>query len=86
MNKIEQLHSDAIKQSIQWVDWNLADRQINETASKSAEITEQIAIEFLKWSYLSEEAQEYKGNLVFSEIDVDKMAKELFQKFIKTKQ
>jgi hypothetical protein len=66
MNKIEQMHLDTMI---------VKDLQ---SAVRSAEITEQIAIEFSEW----------QQRLLFSENSdwlIDKTTKELFQEFLKTK-
>jgi hypothetical protein len=62
MTHIEQLHLDAMI---------VKDLQ---AAAKSAEITEQIAIEFIIWIYKNEECVSSKTN------------KELFQEYLKTKE
>ncbi len=67
MNKIEQMHLDTMI---------VKDLQ---SAVRSAEITEQIAIQFSEW----------QQTLLFNEKSdwlIDKTTKELFQEFLKTKQ
>jgi HD-like signal output (HDOD) protein len=89
MNKIEQLHLEVIKnqydlelyESIEFIQ-----DESKETASKSAEITEQIAIEFAEWlnknaSRNAQGAWEYFGNRFY-----EKTSKELYEEFLKTKQ
>ena len=86
MNKIEQLHLDAIKYEeascmtqdgdyIQFVE----NHNYYDVAVKSAEITEQIAIEFVQWLDYNAQQREYYPMRIMT-------TKELFQEFIKTKQ
>ena len=87
MNKLEQLHLDAIAQA----DYDPEDKVPNYVgfASKSAEITEQIAIEFSLW--------QQSGDCLYVLNDEDEWwnpyddkerltTKDLFQEFLKTKQ
>lgn len=83
MNKLEQLHLDAIAQA----DYDPEDKVPNYVgfASKSAEITEQIAIEFAQWlsgliisNYKSGGNWYHKGMIYSTNM--------LFQEFLKTKQ
>lgn len=73
MNKIEQMHLDAMI---------IKDLQ---AASKSAEITEQIAIEFMDWcrdnTVVDAAPKPYHRKL-----QIRMTTKELFQEFLKTKQ
>lgn len=76
MNKIEQLHLDAMI---------VKDLQ---AASKSAEITEQIAIEFQQW--VEDDCFKVIGTTKYRIGTLDKSSieysiKELFQEFLKTK-
>ena len=84
MNKIEQLHLDAIqndnhiRKQLCVNDFGTSDLE-KTVASKSAEITEQIAIEFWAWmreNDTSDNAEQY-GNYT---------DKDIFQEFLKTKQ
>ncbi len=84
MNKIEQMHLDAIqnnksvRKQLCINDFGTSPLELT-VASKSAEITEQIAIEFSEW----------QQRLLFSDNSdylIDKTTKELFQEFLKTKQ
>lgn len=81
MNKIEQMHLDAMI---------IKDLQ---AASKSAEITEQIALEFYEWADTSEEADNFwRNNKVSIDMDgshndtIKENRRKLFQLFLKTKQ
>ena len=76
MNKIEKLHLDAMI---------VKDLQ---TASKSAEITEQIAIEFQQW--VEDDCFRVVGTTKYRIGTLDKVSieysiEELFQEFLKTK-
>ena len=79
MNKLEQLHLDAINNNICSESNYTKILGKNEAASKSAEITEQIAIEFWAWMRENDtpENAEMYGNFT---------DKDLFQEFLKTKQ
>ena len=62
-------------------------------ASKSAEITEQIALEFYEWADTSEEADNFwRNNKVSIDMDgshndtIKENRRKLFQLFLKTKQ
>jgi hypothetical protein len=89
MNKVEQLHLDAIENNI-YSESNyskILGRQ--ETASKSAEITEQIAIEFQQW--VEDDCFKVIGTTKYRIGTLDKSSieysiGELFQEFLKTKQ
>lgn len=87
MNKIEQLHLDSID--------SLAYHDIDSVtiAIKSAEITEQIALEFYEWADTSEEADNFwRNNKVSIDMDgshndiIKENRRKLFQEFLKTKQ
>lgn len=85
MNKLEQLHLDAINNNICSESNYSAVLGENEAASKSAEITKQIAIEFAEWlssliisNYKSGGNWYHKGMIYSTNM--------LFQEFIKTKQ
>ena len=87
MNQIEQLHKENIENCFDWINWSESDDISKEAASKSAEITEQIAIEFAQFI---EGAYSF-GNITgkwYLHMNTDKeyTAKELFQEFLKTKQ
>ena len=71
MNKIEQLHLEAIDTNM-WVEGGEYE-YAEKAASKSAEITEDIAIEFAEWILESD-------HIIWST-----SKKELFQEFLKTK-
>ena len=81
MNKLETLHLDAITQA----DFDPEDKAPNYVgfASKSSEVTEQIAIEFAEWC--AKNAQFYNNDNWFSNFN-DCKTKDLFQEFLKTKQ
>ena len=89
MNKIEQLHSDAIKQSFKWIAWDLIDSNLSTAASKSAEITQQIAIEYSTWLMKWCEYNKYRKLIDgvkpygIGEFISDN---DMFQEFLKTKQ
>ena len=76
MNKLEQLHLDAITQA----DYDPEDKVPNYVgfASKSAEITEGIAIEFAKFCF--NKAKDLDIHTVYHRIEPT------FQEFLKTKQ
>jgi hypothetical protein len=75
MTHIEKLHLDAITSEVYIIEKYGQDQiaDIDKAAAKSAEITEQIAIEFIIWIYKNEECVSSKTN------------KELFQEYLKTK-
>ena len=93
MNKIEQMHLDAI-------DFNTIvhhdvpnDVDSIKAASKSAEVTEQIAIEFAEWCNKPNLEDLRQGNVVYVPSGnfywhnhKKYTPKELFQEFLKTKQ
>ncbi len=81
MNKIEQMHYSSISKEYlnSFDEGGHTEMDCEKAASKSAEITEQIAVEFSEW----------QQSLLFSENSewlIDKTTKELFQEFLKTKQ
>lgn len=73
MNKLEKLHLEAIDTNM-WVEGGEYE-YAEKAASKSAEITEQIAIEFAEWLL------DYDPTMLYQ-----KSKKEIFQEFLKTKQ
>ena len=89
MNKIEQMHLDA-------TDFNTIvhhdvpnDVDSIKAASKSAEITEQIAIEFAEWigsNYFTQNDNEKWCSELLYYSGCSYSTKELFQEFLKTKQ
>ena len=94
MNKIEQLHLQAIE-SEGYVDENDYDvlfvANTDKAAVKSAEITQEIAVEFAKWIAESGAypciTPRNKGLYVLDPRDPkDYTPEELFQEFLKTKQ
>lgn len=101
MNKIEQMHLDAIQleqssditQHGSIIEFVSSDNYYD-LAVKSAEITEQIAIEFAEWIYNSGymwnwRFKVYTLSMIPSEKEAKitgKSTKELFQEFLKTKQ
>lgn len=87
MNKIEQMHLDAIESLV------YHDIDSLTVASKTAEITEQIALEFYEWADTSEEADNFwRNNKVSIDMDgshndiIKENRRKLFQLFLKTKQ
>jgi len=89
MNKIEQMHLDAIENNIcsESNYSKILGRQ--ETASKSAEITQQISAEFAEWCANSHFHYYYNGDdwcWGNSHTQQYLSTKELFQEFLKTKQ
>jgi hypothetical protein len=79
MNKIEQLHLDAIENNYGWK---------QETASKSADITEQIAIEFQQW--VENDCFKVLGTTkyrigILDKSSIEYSIGELFQEFLKSK-
>jgi hypothetical protein len=85
MNKLEQLHLEAIKMNTYpdslWGDNYVAG--VDAAASKSAEITGQIACEFAEWLGLNTIQTD---NYLFQHNGIEKTIEELFQEFLKTKQ
>jgi hypothetical protein len=88
MNKIEQMHLDAIDTNM-WVEGGEYE-YAEKAASKSADITEQVAIEF--GNFLFSKGIEYYDDLtngvnytIENKEGIFTM-KELFQEFLKTKQ
>lgn len=90
MNKIEQLHLDAINEYESEMIKHSAIYVIDKekAASKSAEITEQIAIEFAEWLTRGDSPYTamYGGNERWLTDDAEFTNKELFYEFLKTKQ
>jgi hypothetical protein len=88
MNKLEQLHLEAIKMNTYpdslWGANYVAGVDI--AASKSAEITEQIAVEFAEWIADSKKHGWCKQLYEAMIVNKVKTTKELFQEFLKTKQ
>ena len=78
MNKIEQLHFEAIVES-EFSEYTGHFEGQELAASKSAEITEQIAIEFADWLIKELVLSSHGKFLSYT-------PKELFQEFLKTKQ
>ena len=92
MNKIEQMHMDVLETTVSFVDWRFSDTG-KAAASKSAEITEQIAVEFYEWCDTSAEADLFwrrnRVDLDMNGSHNDKIREKrrlLFQEFLKTKQ
>lgn len=83
MNKIEQLHLDGIETNISSESNYAKILGKQEAASKSADITEDIAVEFAEWVIKHLVNNIETGNYMSNE---PKTTKELFQEFIKTKQ
>lgn len=91
MNKIEQLHLDAIEDSYHTVYVNMNEvEEVNNNlaASKSAEITKQIAIEFQQW--VEDDCFKVIGTTKYRIGTLDKSSieysiEELFQEFLTTK-
>jgi hypothetical protein len=87
MNKIEQKYLEIIKSQYDLELYNqlrFIQNKSEALASKSAEITEQIAIEFAIWLNKTDEIIKNTKHIDFSKSDED-VAKELFNIFIKTK-
>jgi hypothetical protein len=81
MNKIKKLYLDVVESKIAFTNTKLKNELIS---SKSAEITEQIAIEFAEWISECEYVLSKDGWI----LDVDsfeKSSKELFVEFLKEK-
>lgn len=79
MNKIEQMHLDAIESLV------YHDIDSITVASKSAEITKQISIEFAEWCE-SNAAREKSGMwMIYSNPTILITKEQLFQEFLKTK-
>lgn len=82
MNKIEQLHLDTIDEFVEYNEW-VAKTDI--AASKCAEVTEQIAVEFMEWcrdnTVIDGAPKPYHRKLL-----IRMTTKELFQEFLKSKQ
>ncbi len=98
MNKIEQMHLDAIqndkhiRKQLCVNDFGTSDLE-KTVASKSAEITEQIAIEFAEWCNKPNLEDIRQGNVVYVPSGnfywhkhKKYTLKELFQEFLKTKE
>ncbi len=90
MKHIEQLHLDAIEESMDWIDtlngwvWGIKKEA---AAAKSAEITENIACEFAE--FISNHRLDFHPSTRrFIRLDIVKpyTAKELFQEYLKTKE
>lgn len=75
MIDLKQLHLNAIYDNIKISDYGYSIGGKHNTASKSAEITEQIAIEFAEWIL------DYDPTMLYQ-----KTKKEIFQEYLKTKQ
>lgn len=89
MNKLEQLHLQAIELEV-YVDTKPYDvhfvADTDRAASKSAEITQQIAVEFAEWIAYT---KKHGGVKPLQEALIQyrlKTTEELFQEFLKTKQ
>lgn len=78
MIKIEQMHLDVIEDKIYYDERKYEVNGKSSAAFKSAEITEQIAIEFTK--FCLNKAKDLDIQYVYHNIDNE------FQKFLKTKQ
>ena len=80
MNELEQLHLDAIKQ------FEHHCTPLKDFASKSAEITEQIAIEFAK--YIDASSYTFTEKNIWESFanEKSKSTEEIFQEFLKNKQ
>lgn len=92
MKKVEQLHLDAINANICCESNYAMVLGKNDAASKAAEITEQIAIEFAEWCNKPNLEDSRQGNVVYVPSGnfywhkhVKYTPKELFQEFLKTK-
>ena len=83
MNKLEQLHLNAIDNNICPENNYTIILGKNDAASKSAEITEQVAIEF--GSFLGKKCN-WVNNSYYSYLGKTYTTKQLFQEFLKTKQ
>jgi hypothetical protein len=85
MNKIEQMHFEAITEA-EFSNYSGHSEGQKVAAIKSAEITEQVAVEFAEWlgnaEFLKLKSGNWTNNFGISEYS----GKILFQEFIKTKQ
>jgi hypothetical protein len=85
MTQIEKLHLDAINSPTAFTNTDLIKEL---AASKSAQITEDIAIEFFDWidklTRKSEIVNKNNGSFIYN--DRYYISSELFQEFLKTKQ
>lgn len=81
MNKLEQLHFEAITEA-EFSNYSGHSEGQEVAAIKSAEITEQIAIEFAEWLGLNTIQTD---NYLFQHNGIEKTIAELFQEFLKTK-
>lgn len=90
MNNLEQLHLDIIKEEYldSFDEGGHTEMDCEKAASKSAEITEQIAIEFAEWLTRGDSPYTamYGGNERWLTDDAEFTNKELFYEFLKTKQ
>jgi hypothetical protein len=85
---LQELHLEAIENSYHTVYRNMnEEEEVNneEAASKSAEITEQIAIEFALW--IADTKKHGYSKQLYEAMIVNKVStpKELFQEFLKTR-
>lgn len=76
MNGIQQMHLDAIDTNM-WVEGRTEYEHASKAAKKSAEITEQVAVEFAK--FCLNKAKDLDTHTVYHNID------STFQEFLKTK-
>lgn len=76
MSKIEQMHLDVIEDKIYYDERKYEVNGKSSAASKSAEITEQIAIEFVEWIWKNCD-EEYMSQHSWEN---------MFKEFLKTKQ
>ena len=88
MNNLEQLHFEATTSEVYVASSHgrLSIADTGKAASKSAEITEQIAIEFAEWVDNMGYTQVANGLYKSLSDEKGKSTKELFQEFLKTKQ
>lgn len=91
MNKLENLHTDAIKKSKDWVSTYFGNEWLVIAAQKSVEITTDVAISFSEWMDTSEFVQDFwrKNRMKFEpkmdcshNILIKNARKELFDYFI----
>lgn len=90
MTHIEKQHLDAIEESQDWIVneivWGIKEKI---AAKKSAEITENISIEFAEW-ITSKYFLQYAGKLWASDLPIysgcSYSTKELFQEYLKSKE